>query len=74
LDIRALKKSCIHFATADGKMIPFESYNLFYRDEKQQLLGEIRTELATSFKHRTKLVNRASKLDSRIVFMEKTND
>jgi len=32
LDIRALKKSCIHIAQADGKMIPFESFNLFYRD------------------------------------------
>lgn len=32
LDIRALKKSCIHFAQADGRMIPFESFNLLYRE------------------------------------------
>jgi uncharacterized radical SAM superfamily Fe-S cluster-containing enzyme len=31
LDVRALKKSCIHFAQPDGKMVPFESYNLLYR-------------------------------------------
>jgi uncharacterized radical SAM superfamily Fe-S cluster-containing enzyme len=35
LDVRALKKSCIHFAQPDGKMIPFESYNLLYRDPRR---------------------------------------
>ncbi|MBS4098981.1 MAG: radical SAM protein [Sulfuricella sp.] len=32
LDIRALKKSCIHMARPDGKIIPFETFNLFYRE------------------------------------------
>jgi uncharacterized radical SAM superfamily Fe-S cluster-containing enzyme len=32
LDVRALKKSCIAFAQPDGRMIPFETFNLFYRD------------------------------------------
>lgn len=45
LDIRALKKSCIHIARPDGRMIPFESFNLFYRDEREQLLEAIRGEL-----------------------------
>jgi 7,8-dihydro-6-hydroxymethylpterin dimethyltransferase len=45
LDIRALKKSCIHFARPDGKMIPFESFNLFYRDERAVTLQALRTEL-----------------------------
>ena len=45
LDIRALKKSCIHFAQPDGRMIPFETHNLFYRDEHRALLHTIRTEL-----------------------------
>jgi hypothetical protein len=45
LDIRALKKSCIHMALPDGRMVPFESHNLFYRDERQQLLATIRGEL-----------------------------
>lgn len=31
LDIRALKKSCVHMVQPDGRMIPFEAYNLFYR-------------------------------------------
>ena len=44
LDVRALKKSCIHFAQADGKMIPFESYNLLYRDDKR--LTAIRKSIA----------------------------
>jgi uncharacterized radical SAM superfamily Fe-S cluster-containing enzyme len=31
-DIGAVKRSCIHFVTTRGKIIPFETYNLFYRD------------------------------------------
>jgi uncharacterized radical SAM superfamily Fe-S cluster-containing enzyme len=42
LDIRALKKSCIHIARPDGRLIPFEAYNLFYRDERQAELSHIR--------------------------------
>ena len=45
LDIRALKKSCIHFATADGRMIPFESHNLFYRPEQAALLQGLREKI-----------------------------
>ncbi|MFO1341118.1 MAG: radical SAM protein [Burkholderiaceae bacterium] len=45
LDIRALKKSCIHFAQPDGRMIPFESHNLFYRDERAVTLDALRGEL-----------------------------
>jgi hypothetical protein len=28
-----VKRSCIHFVTPEGRIIPFETYNLFYRDE-----------------------------------------
>lgn len=52
LDIRALKKSCIHIAQPDGRLIPFESFNLFYRDRRAELLASIRDELAESFRHR----------------------
>lgn len=45
LDIRALKKSCIHFARPDGTLIPFESFNLFYRDERAATLARLRAEL-----------------------------
>ena len=44
LDVRALKKSCIHFAHPDGKMIPFESCNLLYRSGEQ--LATIRAGIA----------------------------
>src|SRR5947208_12616959 len=30
-DIGTVKRSCIHFATPDGRMIPFDTYNSFYR-------------------------------------------
>ena len=45
LDIRALKKSCVLMARPDGRLIPFESYNLFYRDERATLLERLRGEL-----------------------------
>jgi uncharacterized radical SAM superfamily Fe-S cluster-containing enzyme len=27
-----VKRSCIHFVTPEETIIPFETYNLFYRD------------------------------------------
>jgi hypothetical protein len=30
-DLGSVKRSCIHFATTDGRMIPFDTYNSFYR-------------------------------------------
>jgi len=30
--IAAVKRSCIHFVTPQGKIIPFDTYNLFYRN------------------------------------------
>ena len=33
IDLRAVRKSCVHVAHRDGKrMIPFDTFNLFYRD------------------------------------------
>ena len=40
-DVRAIKKSCVHIVNKDYKLIPFETMNLFYREEKQQRLIEI---------------------------------
>ncbi|MEM7182590.1 MAG: radical SAM protein [Spirochaetota bacterium] len=31
-DVRSVKKSCVHIATTDGRLIPFETMNLLYRD------------------------------------------
>jgi uncharacterized radical SAM superfamily Fe-S cluster-containing enzyme len=36
MDIRSVKKTCVHIAHPDGRIIPFDTYNLFYRDEKEQ--------------------------------------
>jgi 7,8-dihydro-6-hydroxymethylpterin dimethyltransferase len=32
-DLRSVKKTCIHIVHPDGRLIPFDTYNLFYRDE-----------------------------------------
>lgn len=44
LDVRSVKKSCVHIVHPDGRLIPFDTYNLFYRDGKEQLLEELRDE------------------------------
>jgi 7,8-dihydro-6-hydroxymethylpterin dimethyltransferase len=31
--IGRVKRSCIHFVTPNGQIVPFETYNMFYRDE-----------------------------------------
>lgn len=45
-DVRAIKKSCVHIVHKDGRVIPFETMNLFYRDEKEAYLGQLQTERA----------------------------
>lgn len=37
-DVRAIKKSCVHIVNKDYKIIPFETMNLFYRDDKKDYL------------------------------------
>ena len=32
-DVRAVKRSCVHIVQPDGRMIPFETFNLLYRDD-----------------------------------------
>jgi uncharacterized radical SAM superfamily Fe-S cluster-containing enzyme len=43
-DVRAVKKSCVHIVNKDYKIIPFETMNLFYRDDKQEYLEQLRKE------------------------------
>lgn len=31
-DIRPIKKTCVHIVQADGRVIPFDTMNTFYRD------------------------------------------
>ncbi|NET33015.1 MAG: radical SAM protein [Cyanothece sp. SIO1E1] len=35
-DVRAIKKSCVHIVHKDGRIIPFETMNLFYREAEQE--------------------------------------
>ncbi len=42
-DVRAIKKSCVHIVSKDGKIIPFETMNMFYRDEKEKHLTSLRS-------------------------------
>jgi 7,8-dihydro-6-hydroxymethylpterin dimethyltransferase len=35
-DVRSVKKTCVHIVHPDGRLIPFDTYNLFYRDELEQ--------------------------------------
>ena len=52
-DVRAMKKSCVHIAQPDGKLIPFESFNLFYREPAQRRrLAELRREARAPFVER----------------------
>ncbi len=43
-DLRAVKKSCVHIAQPDGRMIPFDTFNIFYRDGRAERLAELRRE------------------------------
>lgn len=43
-DVRAIKKSCVHIIHKDGRIIPFETMNLFYRDEKEEYLKTLQKE------------------------------
>ena len=36
-DLRSIKKTCVHIAHPDGKrLIPFDTYNMFYRDNLEE--------------------------------------
>lgn len=41
-DLRAVKKSCVHIAQPDGRLIPFDTFNLFYRDGRSERLAALR--------------------------------
>jgi uncharacterized radical SAM superfamily Fe-S cluster-containing enzyme len=43
-DVRAIKKSCVHIIHKDGRIIPFETMNLFYRDDKETYLNVLQQE------------------------------
>lgn len=47
MDLHSVRKSCVHVASKDGKrMFPFDTYNLFYRDDLETTrLAKIRAQL-----------------------------
>jgi uncharacterized radical SAM superfamily Fe-S cluster-containing enzyme len=44
-DVRAMKKSCVHIVQPDGRIIPFEAFNLLYRDDRSGVLAARRREV-----------------------------
>ncbi|MEW5848926.1 MAG: radical SAM protein [Myxococcota bacterium] len=41
-DVRSVKKTCVHIVHPDGRIIPFDTYNMFYRDDREQQLVALR--------------------------------
>lgn len=33
-DVRSVKRTCVHIVHPDGRIIPFDTYNMFYREDK----------------------------------------
>jgi uncharacterized radical SAM superfamily Fe-S cluster-containing enzyme len=44
-DVRSVKRSCVHIVHPDGRVIPFDTYNLFYRDGREEGLKRLRAEI-----------------------------
>ena len=45
-DLRSIKKTCVHIVSPDLRLIPFDTYNMFYRgDLEKSVLEPIRREL-----------------------------
>ena len=47
-DVRSVKRSCVHIAHPDGRIIPFDTYNLFYRDGLESRFAAARAPTRTS--------------------------
>lgn len=42
-DLRSVKKTCVHISHPDGRIIPFDTYNLLYRDDlEERVLAPLR--------------------------------
>lgn len=44
-DVRAIKRSCVHIVQPDGRLIPFETFNLLYRDGRSDILDARRADI-----------------------------
>lgn len=48
-DVRSVKRTCVHIVAPDLRIIPFDTYNLLYRDGLEaERLGPIRAELVAA--------------------------
>jgi uncharacterized radical SAM superfamily Fe-S cluster-containing enzyme len=36
-----VKRSCVHIVHPDGRIIPFDTYNIFYRDGREEYLKQL---------------------------------
>jgi uncharacterized radical SAM superfamily Fe-S cluster-containing enzyme len=53
-DVRSVKKTCVHIVHPDGRIIPFDTYNMFYRDQKTAALDRLREQVVQVTTRRTK--------------------
>lgn len=44
-DVRSVKRSCVHIVHPDGRIIPFDTMNIFYRDGLQERTDQLRSEI-----------------------------
>ena len=44
-DLRSVKRCCVQFVQPDGRLVPFDTYNLFYRDGAADRLAELRAKV-----------------------------
>jgi hypothetical protein len=57
-DVRSVKKTCIHIVHPDGRLIPFDTYNLFYRDNLEQTrLAPLRASVGPDASTRLSVIN-----------------
>jgi uncharacterized radical SAM superfamily Fe-S cluster-containing enzyme len=49
-DLGTVKRSCVHFVTPEGQIIPFDTYNSFYRPgaEGAHLVAEARGDIGAA--------------------------
>ena len=53
-DVRSVKKTCVHIVHPDGRLIPFDTYNLFYRDDLERMrLAPLRAGIELAVEGRT---------------------
>lgn len=51
-DVRSVKKTCVHIVHPDGRLIPFDTYNMFYRDHLEQtVLAPLRKRQEQALSH-----------------------